>query len=98
MTSDITETAKNIERNDIMNCIFPADEVLIDEESTKKRARKIHRATSLGNLEQQKVTIIFRDNEELKQLYTTIWAQTGEKIILKDNVHLPVHRIVDIQI
>lgn len=98
MTSNSTETAKIIERDDIKVCVFPDEEVLLDEESTKKRARKIHRATSLGNLEQQKVTIIFSDSEGLKELRTTIWAQTGEKIILKDNIFLPVHRIIEIQI
>jgi uncharacterized protein (UPF0248 family) len=98
MTSDISESAKSIEREDISACIFPENDVLLDEESIKKRARKIHRATSLGNLEQQKVSIFFQDSEELKCLHTTIWAQTGAKIILKENVQLPVHRILEIKI
>lgn len=97
MSTDLIDIAQIIERESVEDCIFPTDEVIPDdEELRKKRARKIHRATSLGNLEQQKVNIVFKDNEGLKRVHTTIWAQTGTKIILKENMTLPVHRIVDI--
>ncbi len=98
MYSDLIEIAKFVERDAVKDCVFPNDEVLPDdEEARKNRASSIHKATSLGNLEQQKVQIIFKDAEGLKRIHTTIWAQTGTKIILKDNLHLPVHRILAIQ-
>ena len=99
MSSDLIDLAQIIERENIDDCVFPDEDVIQDdEESRKKRARKIHRATSLGNLEQQKVHIIFKDSEGLKRVYTTIWAQTMAKVILKNNMTLPVHRIVDLRL
>jgi hypothetical protein len=85
-----------IDRTDIAAILFPEDDVLDDIDQIKDRSRKIHRATSLGNLEHRKVHIVFRDIESLKRVHTTIWVQLGEKIILKERIMLPVNRIVDI--
>lgn len=85
-----------IDRTDIASIEFPEDDVLDDLEQVKRRSRKIHRATSLGNLEHKKVNILFRDVDSLKRVHTTIWVQMGEKIILKERIILPVNRIVDI--
>jgi hypothetical protein len=85
-----------IDRMDIATISFPKDDVLDDIDQIKHRSRKIHRATSLGNLEHRKVHIVFKDGESLKRVHTTIWVQLGEKIILKERVMLPVNRIVDI--
>lgn len=98
MTKEILSDSPIVSRDAIREINFPNEEVISDEENKKQRSRKIHRATSLGNLEQQKVHIIFNDDNGLKRVHTTIWAQTESKIILKGNVQLPVHRIVDIQI
>lgn len=85
-----------IDRTEIANVSFPEEDVLEDTDLVKHRSRKIHRATSLGNLEHRKVHIIFKDNESLKRVHTTIWVQMGENIILKERILLPVNRIVDI--
>ena len=85
-----------VDRSKIATCKFPKGEVIDLEEDKRIRSRKIHNATRLGNLEQKKVNIIFNDKEGVKHVYTTIWAQTSKRIILKDNVVLPVHRILDI--
>lgn len=86
-----------IEKEDIMNTNFPKDEVLNDSESVRNRARKIHRATSLGNIQNHKVNILFLDEgNEKKRVFTTIWAQTPKKVVLKKGDTIPVHSIVDI--
>lgn len=75
---------------------FPKDDVLPEFEERKERSLKIHKATSLGNLEQKRVHVVYSDGAILKRLYTTIWAQTTDKIIMRDGITLPVHRIVDV--
>jgi hypothetical protein len=87
-----------IDRNEIPALTFPVEDVLVDDEWKRTRSRWIHRATSLGNLEQKKVNILFRDNESEKRVFTTIWIQVGEYILLKDRVKLPVNRITRIVI
>lgn len=85
-----------IERDSLNKCRFPKSEVIDNAEDQKARSKKIHKATNLGNLEHKKVNIYFNDSEGLKHVYTTIWAQTKDVIILKNNVLIPVKRIVDI--
>ena len=85
-----------VDRSKVASCTFPRGEVIVHEEEQRSRSRKIHQATRLGNLEQKKVNIFFNDKEGVKHVYTTIWAQTSKQIILKDNVQVPVHRILDI--
>lgn len=91
-------TAHLIEKEEVAQLKFPSDEVLTDEESKHVRAQRIHRATSLGNLEKYKVSIVFEDTTGLKKISTTIWAQTEKKIILKGGNSIPVHRIWDVVI
>ena len=86
-----------VDRSKIALCKFPKNEVVALQEDQQTRSRKIHMATRLGNLEQKKVNIYFNDKEGIKHVYTTIWAQTSKQIILKDNVQVPVHRILDIR-
>lgn len=96
MSEQLLANSTLVDRSKIASCNFPKGEVIDDPEEQRNRSRKIHNATRLGNLEQKKVNIYFRDKEGVKHLYTTIWAQTSNRIILKNNVTLPVHRIIDI--
>ncbi|HAD96260.1 MAG TPA: hypothetical protein DCG19_02580 [Cryomorphaceae bacterium] len=82
-----------IEKETINELIFPAQEVLSNRESIRERLFSLHRATSLGNLDKHKVTIIFEDSEGLKKVCTTIWAMTDRKILLKAGRSIPVSRI-----
>lgn len=85
-----------IDREEIPSLNFPNEDVLDDDLWRKTRSRWIHRATSLGNLEQKKVNILFRDDEKERRVFTTIWIQVGEYILLKDRIKLPVNRITRI--
>lgn len=95
---DAYEHAEWIEKEEISTLRFPSADVLFDPEEVKERSRKIHRATSLGNLEKYKVSIVFEDSSGLKKVSTTIWAQTEKKIILKGGTSVPVNRIWDVVI
>ena len=96
MPNNYLEEALLIDRSDILKLSFPTDDVLEGREDIMKRSRQIHRATSLGNLEHKKVHIIFRDEKEVKRIFTTIWIQVGEYILLKERIKLPVHRILEV--
>jgi uncharacterized iron-regulated protein len=82
-----------IEKETISNLQFPSSEVLSDKQTIKDRMYALHRATSLGNIHQQKVTLVFEDNQEIKSVRTTIWAITDRKAVLKAGRTIPVQRI-----
>ena len=96
MNNSVLEKSVLVERDSIKEYRFPKGEVIEYAEDQKARSKKIHKATSLGNLEHRKVNIYFSDSKGLKHVYTTIWAQTNDVIILKNNVQIPVKRIIDI--
>ena len=90
-------TYQLIEKEKIQEFSFPQGDVLSSEKERKALYSKIHRATSLGNIENHKVFIFFEDRMGLKKVFTTIWAQTREKIVLKKGIFIPVNRIYDIR-
>lgn len=90
-------TYQLIEKETIDKFSFPERDVLSTEKEKKSLYSKIHRATTLGNIENHKVFIYFEDKGGLKKVFTTIWAQTKEKVILKKGLFIPVNRIHDIR-
>lgn len=82
-----------IEKETVSFLSFPSTEVLEDKLAIRDRMYALHRATSLGNIHQRKVTIIFEDSEAIKSVRTTIWAITDRKIVLKEGRTIPVQRI-----
>jgi len=67
-------------------------------EQHKDLETKLMDAMKLGNLHQGKVAIIFRDDEGLKRVETTIWATGAKYICLKGGMWLPVNRILDVKV
>lgn len=59
--------------------------------------QKLNDATSLGNIHHRKVSIIFEDDEGIKQVDTTIWCTGRDYICLKGGLWLPVSRIRDVK-
>ncbi|MFN4813270.1 MAG: hypothetical protein ACK46S_09745 [Bacteroidota bacterium] len=87
-----------VSKESIANLSFPANEVLKSREEIKNRMLDLERATTLGNVEQTKIKIIFEDTESIKQVETTIWATTDKRIILKGGVVIPISRIHEVKI
>jgi len=50
----------------------------------------------LGNLEHEKVNILFVDNDGFKKVETTIWGVTDTSIILKKSMTIPLGRILSV--
>ena len=89
----ILQKAVFVEKENVGTLHFPKTEVITDEASQKLRLKDLTDATILGNIEHNKVKIIFEDDNGVKYTETTIWA-TGEKnIVLKSGITIPLHRI-----
>ena len=86
-----------ISRKETAQLHFDIGEILFDETAVRKRSEAIHKATYLGNLKHQKVVISFNTGSNIYQVYTTIWLTYGNYIFLKDDVRIPVERILAVE-
>jgi hypothetical protein len=89
---------KLVEKEEVANFQFPKEEVLISENAKKELSFQLQRANTLGNIERHKVKIYFEDAEGKKVVYTTIWGMTELYILLKQNVFIPIQRIIKLEI
>lgn len=87
-----------IEKEKIEDLKFPAHEVLNDSGKIDERKTELNRALTLGNLEQQKIRIYFEDDQSRKVVETTVWGVTDKRVILKQGVVIPIHRVHSIKI
>ena len=87
-----------IDKERVSGLKFPKEEVLKSSDAIKQREKDLNRATTLGNMERDKMRIIFEDSEGLKQIETTIWGVTDQRIILKQGMVIPIHCIHEVKI
>ncbi len=88
-----TKTAILVQKEDVEKLHFPHTEVLTDAAAIKQRKTDLERATTLGNVEHNKIKIYFEDDQALKVVETTIWATGEDSIVLKKGVIIPIERI-----
>lgn len=93
-----TMTFEKIEKEMISGLKFPEGDVLTDKELIADRTSDLNRALSLGNLEQTKIKIYFEDDKACRMVETTVWGVTDKRVILKQGVVIPIHRIHKIKI
>ena len=89
--------AKSIEKEDICGLKFPKNDVLLSQDEIEIRYLNLERALKLGNLEHNKIKIVFEDDAGVKQVETTVWGVTDKRVILKQGVLIPIHRIHEIR-
>ena len=92
----ITPVFKSIEKEEVASLKFPNKEVLADNTLIKQRDNDLKRALSLGNLEHSKIKIYFEDDIFPKYVETTVWGVTYKRVILKQNMVIPINRIYKI--
>ena len=92
----MTALPKDISRLQTALLRFEKGEVLQSLGEVSQRAEAIHKATYLGNLKHTKVSILFSAQNELFTVNTTIWLHYNGEIFLKDDVKLPVERVLAI--
>ena len=95
--SATTSIPRHVEKEHIASLRFPVVEVISDHSKQTKRMRDLELATTLGNVDHGKITIVFEDDEGLKMVTTTIWATTDTRIILKGGVVIPISRIHEVR-
>ncbi len=93
-----TQSFELVEKEVISTFHFPEGDVLSKEADKKNLKRELDRAISLGNIEHLKVKIYFADDQGDKVVNTTIWAITDNAILLKQNVVIPIRRIIKLEI
>jgi hypothetical protein len=93
-----TGTFEMIEKEKIENLKFPTSEVLTDISMIRERKSDLDRALALGNLEHTKIKIFFEDEHSRKVVETTVWGVTDKRVILKQGVVIPIHRVHSIKI
>ncbi len=87
-----------IEKEEISSLHFPKEEIERTKDEHKILRMKLQKAQTLGNIHHNKIKIWFKDDINLKEVRTTVWAVGEDHIVLKKGVFIPIHRIVDIQI
>jgi hypothetical protein len=92
-----TNRPLSIEKENIRGLKFPANDVLASKDEIKIRYSNLERALKLGNLEHNKIKIVFEDADGLKQVETTVWGVTDKRVILKHGILIPIHRIYEIK-
>jgi len=83
-----------IKKELILNLSFIEDKSTVEQHPNLKQ--QILNATLLGNNEHKKVKIIFKDDDGVKLVETTIWASGQKFICLKGGSWIPIHRILEI--
>ncbi|QKX07641.1 hypothetical protein HN014_15915 [Aquimarina sp. TRL1] len=87
---------QTIEKEQIKFLKFPKKEVLNKRKDQIDRILELQRAMVLGNIEHQKVKIVFVDDNGIKRVETTIWGITDKEVILKGSTIIPLKRIIRI--
>lgn len=94
----VTTGFELIEKEQVEFLKFPEMEVLSSPDEISRRNHDLERALSLGNNEQIKIRIFFEDNTSAKYVETTVWGVTDKRVILKQGMVIPIHRIHFLQL
>ncbi|SNR15056.1 hypothetical protein [Tenacibaculum jejuense] len=92
----LNNSVQNVEKEQIKYFKFPKTEVLAQRNEQINRKIELNRALSLGNLERQKVKIVFVDQDGYKRVETTVWGVTDKAVILKKSTLIPLQRIISV--
>jgi hypothetical protein len=97
MGSIVNTIPVTVQKEMISGFRFPEKDVLSSKDDIKIRLADLERALKLGNLEHNKIKIIFEDADGVKQVETTVWGVTDKRVILKQGIMIPIHRIHEIR-
>ncbi|WP_297335663.1 hypothetical protein [Algoriphagus sp.] len=90
-------TTIKIDKENISTLRFGLKEVLQSPEEIKMRLFELERSQTLGNLLQTKVRITFQSfDEQIYEVYTTVWAVGNQFVLLKGGITIPIHSIIQI--
>jgi hypothetical protein len=87
-----------VEKEAISHLNFPSKEVLKTREEIEQRRIDLERAVVLGNTYKGKTRIIFEDSGSVCQIETHLWGLTDTRVILKQGIVIPIHRIREVKL
>ena len=93
-----TAEIASVEKEQINQLHFPAEEVLKDASSIELRRSTLEQSVVLGNTYKGKTKIVFEDDGGIKQIDTHIWGLTDKRVILKQGIVIPIHRIYEVKL
>lgn len=88
----------SVQKEDLNHLKFPSEEVLTGTEAIEKRRKNLEQAVVLGNTYKGKTKIVFEDGAGIKQVETHIWGLTDKRVILKQGIVIPIHRIHEVKL
>lgn len=98
MTQISTAVISPVQKEEVGQLNFPNEDVLVSAEATEKRRKNLEQAVVLGNTYKGKTKIIFADSQGIKQIDTHIWGLTDKRVILKQGIVIPIHRIHEVKL
>ena len=98
MIPNSTAVISPTNKEDISNLHFPTEEVLMSAETIEQRKILLERAVVLGNTFKGKAKLVFEDDECVRQIETHIWGLTDKRVILKQGIVIPIHRIHEVKL
>ena len=87
-----------IEKEQIPNLHFSKSKPDSKPIEQKRIKNLLYMGMLLGNSYRQKVKIIFKSDEGIQQVETTIWATTENNVVLKGGTSIPISSIVDLNL
>lgn len=96
MAQSSTAVISPVQKEEVSQLFFPNMEVLVGAEVIEKRRKALEQAVVLGNTYKGKTKIVFSDSEGIKQIETHIWGLTDKRVILKQGIVIPIHRIHEV--
>jgi hypothetical protein len=97
MSESSSEAIASVLKEEVSALNFPNEDVLTGAEATEKRRLALEQAVVLGNTYKGKTKIIFEDDKATKQIETHIWGLTDKRVILKQGIVIPIHRIHEVK-
>lgn len=97
----MTQTTANIssvQKEEVNQLNFPNEEVLLSTDAIEKRRKDLEQAVVLGNTYKGKTKIVFESHDGVKQIDTHIWGLTDKRVILKQGIVIPIHRIREVKL
>jgi hypothetical protein len=85
-------------KEEINSLHFPDTEVLMSQDAIENRKVLLERAVVLGNTFKGKAKLVFEDDEFIRQIETHIWGLTDKRVILKQGIVIPIHRIHEVKL
>ena len=98
MSTTSTAIILSVQKEEVKHLNFPDQEVIIGAEAIEQRRIMLERAVVLGNTYKGKATIVFEDSEGIRQIETNIWGLTDKRVILKQGIVIPIHRIHEVKL